>query len=69
MLNLNKILKAVVVFGVASVLVFSCQTQTEMVGLDDTQETANLINGTPIEGQYIVVYKRGAMGSSRISPE
>ena len=69
MLNLNKILKAVVVFGVASLLVFSCQTQTEMVGPDDTQESANLINGTPIEGQYIVVYKRGAMGSSRISPE
>lgn len=69
MLNLNKILKAVVVFGVVTVLVFSCQTQTEMVGPEDIQESANLINGTPIEGQYIVVFKRGAMGSSRISPE
>ena len=69
MLNMNKILKAAVVFGVASVLVFSCQTQNEMVSPGDIQEITNLTNGTPIDGQYIIVYKSGAMGSSRISPE
>ena len=69
MLNMNKILKAAVVFGVASVLVFSCQTQNEMVSPGDIQEITNLTNGTPIDGQYIIVYNRGAMGSSRISPE
>lgn len=69
MFKLSNILKAIVVFGVVFVLVFSCQTQTEIIGPEDIQETTNIVTGTPIEGQYIVVYKKGTMSSSRISLE
>ncbi|RLD19296.1 MAG: hypothetical protein DRI71_12020, partial [Bacteroidetes bacterium] len=67
MIKLNKVLKAAVVFGVATALVFSCQTQMEKVGPEVFSETSNLVTGTPIAGQYIVVYRSGAMSAARVS--
>ena len=67
MIKLNKVLKATVVFGVATALVFSCQTQMEKVGPEVFSETSNLVTGTPIAGQYIVVYRSGAMSAARVS--
>jgi subtilisin family serine protease len=67
MRNLNQMMKAALVFGVTSVLVLSCQTQIDNVSPEPTTDLDNIITGTPIEGQYIVVYKKGTMSSSRIS--
>jgi len=69
MLKLKKVLKAAVVFGVASALVIGCQTQIDTLTPEPTTDLSNPVTGTPIDGQYIVVYKKGTMVNSRISPE
>jgi len=69
MLILNKFFKATAIFGVVALLVFSCQTQTEIINPDNFQETSNYISGTPVDGQYIIVYKKGALGTSRVNME
>jgi subtilisin family serine protease len=69
MIKIKNIMKTFAVFAMATVLVVSCQTQIDDLRPATIEETSNLVTGTPIEGQYIVVYKKGTMSSSRISPE
>ena len=67
MAKINRFLKATIAFALVLMLVYSCQTQLNAPEPAPTEELTNFINGTPIEGQYIVVYKKGTMVNSRIS--
>lgn len=69
MKKINKFLKHLLILGVASFIVFSCQNTGDVVTPNQLAEGFNDLNGTPIPGQYIVVYKKGVMGTGRISKD
>jgi subtilisin family serine protease len=69
MKKMNRFFKHVIMLSVATFIVFSCQNAGDVVAPDQLAEGISNLNGTPIEGQYIVVYKKGSMGTSRVSKD
>ncbi|MEN8247700.1 MAG: S8 family serine peptidase [Bacteroidota bacterium] len=69
MLKLNKLMKTTLAFGVAMALVFSCQNEVETLQPEANLDMPALTTGTPIDGQYIVVYKQGFVPTGRVSSD